>query len=118
VTGTVKYNGKVLAKPDGEVIFVGPGGIQKVGSIAQDGTYKVSGVPGGKNRVAVYYKNPAAANWKPAPRPKGVPKEAPPPRPPSYLTPDIYANPDTSEFEVEVKQGVVFDIEMKGPDIP
>src|SRR6516165_4414451 len=67
VTGQVKYNGATLAKPNGQIVFLGPDGRQVVASINEDGTYKAEKVTAGLNKVAVYYPNP---NFKRAARPK------------------------------------------------
>src|ERR1700722_14411353 len=65
VTGTVKYNGAPLAKPEGQIIFVGSDGSQVAAPIGLDGTYTASKVTPGLKRVAVYYRNPAFT--KPSP---------------------------------------------------
>ena len=117
VTGTVTYNGAPLAKPDGQIVFVGPDGTQVAVPISpDDGTYKAVDVLGGPNKIAVTYKNPAFA---PVARPKGVPgpKDRPTLSSPS-LVPDKYTNAETSKLSVEVKEGTVFNVEMTGPKIP
>jgi hypothetical protein len=116
VTGKVKYNGAALAKPDGQIVFVGPDGEQVTATIDSDGTYKATKVPGGKNQVAVYYPNPA---FQKVARPKGVPdpKNRPAISSP-FLTPEKYATPKTSGYSVEVKAGTVFDVDLTGPPIP
>ncbi len=117
VTGKVTYNGAVLAKPNGKIVFVGPDGSQIEADIASDGTYKASKVTAGLNRVAVYYPNPS---FKRMSRPKG--KVDPSQRPPSnnnqYLTPEDFASPETSRFQVEVKDETVYEVNLKGPEIP
>jgi hypothetical protein len=115
VTGQVKYNGKVLAKPNGQIVFVGPDGTQAGASIAEDGTYTATGVAAGPNRVAVYYPNP---DFKKIARPKGKPDASQrPPTQAQYLTPEKYVSVDTSELKVDVAQGTVFNVELKGPAI-
>jgi len=116
VTGKVQYNGAPLAKPKGQIVFVGPDGAQVAAPIGLDGTYKATNVPAGLNRVAISYPNPAFT--KPS-RPKGLP--GPNDRPvtsPLFLTPEKYAAVETSELSVEVKKGTVFNPEMTGPEIP
>ena len=58
VTGKVTYNGVPLNKPDGNIVFVSPDGVQVVAPIAADGTYRATGVIRAQNKVAVYYPNP------------------------------------------------------------
>jgi len=116
VTGMVKYNGAPLAKPNGQIVFLGPDGAQVPAPIGQDGTYKAVKVSGGPNRVVVTYPNPAfkkAARPKGAPDPKGRPDTSP-----LYLTPEKYASADTSELSVDVKKGTTFNVDMTGPPIP
>jgi len=116
VTGQVKYNGAPLAKPNGKIVFVGPDGSQVEGTIGQDGTYKAARVTAGLNRIAIYYPNPA---HKRASRPKGKATMADRPvDSPVYLTPETYANTETSELSTEVGPGTVFNYDMKGPPIP
>ncbi len=114
VTGQVKYNGAVLAKPGGQVIFVSPAGTQASAAINPDGSYRATKVRAGITRVAVYYPNPAVQG-----KPVGKPKkgEPPPALPPPYLTPDKYATPDSSGLELTVGPGTVFNIDMTGPAI-
>jgi hypothetical protein len=116
VTGKVTYNGAVLAKPDGHIVFIGPDGNQVEAPIGTDGTYTAPKVTSGSNKVAVYYKNPA---FKPAARPHGAPSAKDRPTlSPQYLTPDKYSAPDTSQLSVEVKEGTVYNAELTGPPIP
>jgi hypothetical protein len=116
VTGQVKYNGAALAKPNGQIVFLGPDGTQAVATIGADGTYTASKVSAGLNRIVVYYPNPSFT--KPA-RPKGEPdpKYRPPTTSP-YLTPEKYASVDTSQLSIEVAQGTVFNVDLTGPPIP
>jgi hypothetical protein len=116
VTGKVTYNGAPLAKPDGQIVFVGPEGTQVTAPISEEGTYTAVNVVSGSNRVAVTYKNPSFA---PPARPKGVP--GPNDRPvvtSPTLTPEKYASAEKSGLTVEVKEGTVFNVEMTGPNIP
>jgi hypothetical protein len=116
VTGVVKYNGTPLAKPNGQIVFVGPNGAQVAAPIGQDGTYKAVKVTAGLNKVAVYYPNPAFT--KPA-RPKGAPTPGErPPVAPLYLTPEGYSSTDTSNLSVQVDKGTTFNVDMTGPPIP
>jgi hypothetical protein len=117
VTGQVKYNGKALAKPNGQIVFVGPEGTQVPAEIAQDGTYTATKVAAGKNRVVVFYPNPA---FKKVARPKGKPEpsKAPPATQSTFLTPEMYASADTSGLQVDVAHGTVFNVDLKGPAIP
>lgn len=116
VTGQVTYNGKALAKPNGQIVFVGPDGTQVPATIAEDGTYTAK-VAAGLNRVAVYYPNPA---FKKAVRPKGKPdpSKRPDTTQPLFLTPEKYASVETSQLKVDVAQGTVFNAELKGRAIP
>jgi hypothetical protein len=116
VTGKVTYNGKALAKPNGQIVFVGPDGHQAAAAIGEDGTYTATKVRPGLNQVAIYYPNPG---YKRPSRPKGKPEPGErPAMAPLYLTPEPYASPDTSNLKVEVGKGTVFDVDMKGPEIP
>jgi hypothetical protein len=116
VAGKVTYNGAVLAKPNGQIVFVGPDGSQREAEIGLDGTYKATKVTAGPNRVAVYYPNPS---FKKMSRPKGKPDPGMrPPKNDLYLTPEAFASPDTSRLEVEVTDGTVYNVNLKGPEIP
>lgn len=114
-TGQVTYNKAVLAKPEGQIVFMGPDGSQVSAPIGLDGTYTAAKVTAGLNRVAVYYPNPG---FKKPSRPKGAPdpKNAPTSSP-MFLTPEKYADVATSQLSVEVKEGTVFNVEMTGPPI-
>ena len=116
VTGKVKYNGAPLAKPNGQIVFVGHDGTQVAASIGLDGTYKAAKVPAGLNRVAVYYPNPSFTK---AARPKGPPtlKNRPTASSP-FLTPDTYADVETSKLAIKVDKNVDFDADLTGPKIP
>jgi hypothetical protein len=114
VTGKVTYNGKPLAKPNGKIVFVGPGGEQAAADIGQDGSYSASKVAAGQNKVAVFYSNPNFQ--KPTRPPPG--SKTPPKSSPAYLTPEDYASPETSKLTVEVKQGTTYNPELSGPAIP
>jgi len=115
VTGKIRYNGAPLNKPGGQVVFVGASGAQVVGAIDADGNYRAKGVPAGLNRVAVYYRHP---DFKPGKRlpnngsPANVPRVAP------FLTPEKYANVDTSGLSVNVDTGTIFNADLTGPEIP
>jgi hypothetical protein len=115
VSGKVKYNGAPLAKPNGQIVFVGPEGTQVAAPIELDGTYKAAKVPAGLNRVAVYYPNPSFTK---AVRPKGPPtlKDRPTTSSP-YLTPDIYADVETSKLAIKVEKNTDYDAELTGPKI-
>jgi hypothetical protein len=115
VTGQVKYNGALLDKPGGQVVFVGTKGTQIAAEIGPDGVYRASKVPAGLNRVVVYWPNPEAQNKPNAKSKKPPAKEA---LPPPFLTPKKYASVDTSELSVQVADGTVFNIELMGPPIP
>jgi hypothetical protein len=116
VTGKVTYNGAVVAKPNGKIVFVGPDNSQVAAEIGLDGTYKATKVTAGLNRVAIFYPNPS---FKRMSRPKGNvdPSQRPPTNNPQYLTPDAYASHETSKIEVEVKGETDVDINLKGPEI-
>lgn len=115
VSGIVKYNGTPLNKPDGKIIFVDSGGVQVEAAIGMDGSYKAK-VPAGLNRVVVYYPNPSftkVSRPSGAPKPKDRPAQASP-----YLTPEAFANLETSKLEVQVGEGTVYNPELTGPAIP
>lgn len=116
--GRVTYNGTPLAKPGGEIVFVGPKGTQIVAPVAEDGTYRAVGVPTGLNRVAVYYPNPAFKDVKQAAfKRKGASPTSADSIPP-FLTPVKYASVETSDLSVEVGSATVFDAALAGPPIP
>lgn len=119
VTGRVTYNGVPLAKPGGEIVFVGPKGTQVVAQIAEDGSYRAVGVTTGLNRVAVYYPNPSFKELKQvAFKPKKGLSPASTDSVPPFLTPLKYASVETSEFSVEVGTATSFDAALTGPQIP
>jgi hypothetical protein len=111
VTGKVKYNGAVLDKPDGQVVFVGPNGEQAVAPIGPDGGYRASGVTAGLNKVVAYYPNPKAKREKVV-KPKAV--QAPAPNEPLFLTPAKYATADTTDLSLTVDKDTQHDIELTG----
>jgi hypothetical protein len=119
MTGQVKYNGAVLAKPDGQIVFIGPDGSQVGAPIGLDGTYTAVKVTAGLNRVAVYYPNPAFV--KKAKRARPVQGAPPPPTnqplPAMFLTPESYASPDTSQLSIQVDQDTAFNVDLTGPPI-
>jgi hypothetical protein len=115
VSGKVTYNGGVLDKPDGHIVFLGPNSEQVDTIINRDGTYSASAVNAGKNRVVVYYLNPQSKAEKPA---RLKPGEIPKSLVPACLTPQAYASPNTSELSIEVDKETVYDINLKGPPIP
>jgi hypothetical protein len=114
-TGKVTYNGKVLDKPNGTIVFIGPKGEQSVAEIGADGTYKALKVALGENKVVVYYPNPAITKRL---KNKLKPGEEPPPTLSPYLTPEVYATEDTTHLKVTVDKDTVLDVDMKGPPIP
>ncbi|MFO0866394.1 MAG: hypothetical protein U0744_17410 [Gemmataceae bacterium] len=120
VKGKVTYNGAPLAKQGGQIVFVAANGKQTVGSIGDDGTYLVSKVLVGPNRVAVSYPNSQAktAAAKRFPE-KGKPPPPPPPvtAPSPFLTPLKYASVDSSELKLDVASGAVFNVDLIGPPI-
>lgn len=115
VAGKVKYNGTVLDKPDGQVVFVGPNGEQAVAPIGPDGAYHASGVVAGVNKVVAYYPNPKAK------KEKGVKSKAGQPAPqsaePQFLTPAKYAMTDTTDLTLTVDKDTQHDIELAGPPV-
>ncbi|MBA4189137.1 MAG: hypothetical protein C0467_14155 [Planctomycetaceae bacterium] len=123
ITGKVTYNGTPLKKPDGHIVFVSPDGVQVVAPIAEDGTYRATGVVKGQNKVAVYYSNPKfptlATTSKKVPSAKESPTGTPLPPVdiPPYLTPAKYASEGTSGFAVSVGATTEFNADMTGPPI-
>jgi hypothetical protein len=110
VTGRVTLDGAPL--PGGQVVFeiANPAG-QRVGGIAEDGTYEVKGVPEGKVRVAVrtsFLQGQAAAAGKFAQK-AGVKAE----KLSLVLVPARYENPDTAKLEYTVEAGKPIDIALK-----
>ncbi|MCE9564978.1 MAG: hypothetical protein K8U57_23330 [Planctomycetes bacterium] len=123
VTGKVTYNGAPLDKPNGNIVFVSPSGIQVVAPIAADGTYRATDVPRGDTKIAVYYSNPkfpTVNNNQPQrkiPMPNDPSLAVPLPEIPPYLTPIKYASEGTSGFAVKVEANTVFNAELTGPPI-
>jgi len=115
VTGQVKYNGAVLAKPDGQIVFIGPKGEQVAAAIGLDGVYRATKVSSGLNRVVVYYPNPNAKKGKGS---KPKPGEEPPPLAPPFLTPNKYASAESSGLSITVEKETDFPVDLTGPEIP
>jgi hypothetical protein len=115
VSGKVLYNGAVLNKPDGIVIFMGPQGEQLSTPINQDGTYQVLGVSSGVNKIAVYYLNPKTADSRKK-RTKGPPKDGEVVD--NFLTPEKYSLPESSGLTLDVNKEMTYNIELSGPPIP
>lgn len=113
--GKVTYNGSVLDKSGGQVVFIGPKGEQSVAEIRSDGAYHATKVASGINKIVVYYPNPQANKRL---KNKLKPGEEPPPVVSAYVTPAEYASVDTTSLSVKVDKATVFDIDMKGPPIP
>jgi hypothetical protein len=121
VSGKVTYNGAPLDKPNGNIVFVTPSGIQKSAPISADGTYRATDVPRGDVKVAVYYSNPKFQEVMKQPRKLPGANETATPSPLAttqpYLTPDKYASGDTSGFAVSVGATTTFNAELTGPPL-
>jgi hypothetical protein len=115
VKGKVSYNGAVLDKPDGKIIFVGSSGEQAMAPIGKDGTYSASNVLSGDNKVVVYYPNPEANKGRGK---KLGPGDIPPPPVPLFLTPLSYGREDTTDLKLNVTKSMEYNAEMTGPAIP
>jgi len=115
VSGTVTYNGEVLRKPDGVIVFVGHKQEQTQASIGPDGTYHAIGVPAGLNKVVVYYPTPKVQPDKFALIKASKVVQA---NKRVFLTPEKYTSVDTSELCANVESSTVFDVDMKGPTLP
>jgi hypothetical protein len=111
VTGKVTYNGNPPNDEGCNIVFLGPNGKQVTAPIAPSGEYKATGVVAGANKVAIYYRNPAATQT----RDPG--EKAPPSTSLLRNLPSIYADVKTSELKVEVDTGAVYNVELKGPDL-
>jgi hypothetical protein len=116
VHGKVTYNGQPLNSPGGMIIFIGPNQEQVPVSIGEDGSYQAPGVAVGPNKVAVYYPNPNLKKNKLMLK-KGQAKSTEP-LPPLYLTPESYANPESSGLTVDISPGKEFNVNLQGPPIP
>ena len=114
VNGKVTYNGAVLDKPDGQVIFVGPNGEQVAAPIGADGTYRASNVSAGANKVVVYYPNPKLKKPKST---KLKPGEPMPPVEPPYLTPEKYGSAATTDLTLDVDRNKEYPVAISGPPI-
>lgn len=116
VSGKVTYNGAVVDKPGGKVVFVSDSGKQTPADIGPDGQYLATGVPVGHNRVVAYYANPSLPVGKKWGKQGETPSSEPPP--PVWLTPAHYADKDKSGLAVEVESGIIYNINMVGPELP
>jgi hypothetical protein len=102
LTGKVRFRGKEL--PSGTVCFLGANGKKKYAPIAEDGTYKVAGVPQGTARVGVE-SHPRLPPGFGGPRPG---------EPGTIVLPPHYTKPETSGLTYEVKGGQeTFDIDLQ-----
>lgn len=115
VTGKVTYNGAVLEKPDGRIIFVGPKGEQSAAVIASDGAYEAINVAAGLNRVVVYYPNPQLKELKKKVMLKSG-EQLPTLDP--FLTPAEYALANATSLSISVEKKTTFDVNLEGPAIP
>lgn len=111
VTGTVTYNGKPPDDVGCSITFVAADGKDVTAPIAPSGQFEAKGVVSGPNTVAVFYRNPAAA--------ESLPPGQKPPKSTSPLRklPLKYADPKTSQLKVDVGPGTVFNVDMKGPPL-
>jgi hypothetical protein len=109
VAGKVTTNGKAVTA--GTVKFYPEAGGEPVATeLGPDGTYRATGVPVGKCRVAVetaHFKNLATP-------PPGIAKQLGGPRTKYVPTPAKYEKPDTSGKMVEVQKDtqVTLDLEL------
>lgn len=113
VSGKVTYNGVVLAKPNGKIIFVSKSGVQVPVSIQSDGTYSAPDVVVGENRVVVYYATDTKGVGKRLPKGENAPMPADP-----FLTPQKYSSVDTSGLSVNVTDKTEYNPKLEGPPIP
>jgi hypothetical protein len=112
VKGKVTYNGAVLDKPDGRVVFVGLKGEQSVAAIEPDGSYRATRVASGLNKVVVYYPNPEIKMNKKVKRNPDEPTVLP------FLTPAEYASVDSTSLSIMVGKETLLDVNLEGPPIP
>jgi hypothetical protein len=108
VVGKVTVDGKPVTA--GTVKFYPAKGDPVPTELGVDGTFRATGVPVGKARVAVetiHFRNLASP-------PPGIAKQLGGPRIKYVPTPEKYAKPDSSELQVDVQDGraVTFDIEL------
>lgn len=112
VTGKVTYKGKPLVF--GTVQFEASDKSFKQGTINEDGTYSIQGVPVGDANVAVNSPNPKSGDFQPLIR-DGQPP--PPPRPeyPGWFAiPTEYQDLSKPILSYQIKRGEnVIDIELK-----
>jgi hypothetical protein len=109
VYGKVTYNSKPVTA--GTVKFFPEDGGEPVGSaIGVDGTYRATGVPVGRSKVAI-----ETLHFKQlTPPPPGIAKQLGGPRTKYVPIPGKYERPDTSGLAVEVELGKKpFDIELR-----
>jgi hypothetical protein len=100
VRGTVTYRDKPVTA--GTVMFYPEGGGDPAsGVLAPDGTYRATGIPVGRARVAV-----ETARFKTmTPPPAGLAKQMGGPRPVYVPIPDRYEKPESSGLTFEVVKG-------------
>jgi len=114
VSGKVTYNGAVLDKPEGQVIFIGPNGEQAAATIGADGSYRAANVATGANKVVVYYPNPKLKKPKST---KLKPGEPMPPTEPAYLTPEKFGSAATTDLTLDVNGNKEYPVAITGPPI-
>jgi hypothetical protein len=103
LTGKVRYRGEVL--PSGTVTFLGADGKRRHGLIAENGTYKVTGVAPGAAGVGVvsHPRTPAGMGGEKA----------------KVHLPPHYARPETSGLTCQVEGGPqTFDIDLPPAERP
>jgi hypothetical protein len=112
VSGKVTYKGKPLVF--GTVQFEASDKSFKQGTISEDGSYSIQGVPVGEAKVAFNSPNPKSGDFQPLIR-EGQPP--PPPRPeiPGWFPiPSDYQDLSKPKLSYTIKSGqTVIDIELK-----
>ncbi len=97
------------------IVFLGPKEEQVPAPIGEDGAYQATGVAAGPNRVVVYY--PSSGIKRKMVLKKGQTGSTEP-MPALYVTPEKYANTETSGLTVDASPGKEFNVNMEGPPIP
>jgi hypothetical protein len=101
VSGTVKINGQLVTA--GEVVFFPEAGGEPVRTgLGPDGTFRATGIPTGRSRVAIE----TLPFRQLTPPPPEIAKQLGGPRTKYVPIPEKYERPETSGLQFDVKKGV------------
>ncbi len=110
VTGTVKYDGKLVTH--GTVVFVDKSNLTHGADIQSDGTYSLAGIPAGEVRMYVYDRTPGTTTGGSRPDTAGGGRRgavattgANAERPPASVLPEKYGDVTTAGLTTTLKSG-------------